>query len=116
MNERIHRKVPGQGETNMLDVREAVDKSYHYLRDLLDSTELSEVSPSDVTLEELEKSEDGKAWAVTFSYPIADAKVRETANVSGGTFPNPFRSGPRRKFKLLKIDADNGQLISMKVP
>lgn len=77
----------------MIGVKEAVHVASQYLVSLFDT------APSDVQLEEVELSEDEKYWYITLS----------------------FRQGPLaailpgKTYKLFKINADTGQMQSMKI-
>jgi hypothetical protein len=78
----------------MIDVKQAVDAASQYL-----ATLYANDPPSNVRLEEVELSEDEKYWLVTLSFS-------DTLQVF---IP------PRRSYKLFKINAESGQVQSMKI-
>lgn len=77
----------------MIDVKQAVDIASQYLISLF-----ADKAPSNIQLEEVELSEDEKYWFITLSFT-------ETV---------PFLV-PRKSYKLFKINADTGQVQSMKI-
>ena len=81
----------------MIDATEAVTKAKDYFTNVYKDTPLLEVM-----LEEAELTDESKYWAITFSFDWQP---------SAGT-----RSlGPgERIYKLLKLDAETGSMISMK--
>jgi hypothetical protein len=82
----------------MLDVKEAAQRASEYFAGLY-----SEQKISNVQLEEVEISDDGKYWLITLSYPV---------------FPNelaPIQFLGKRKYKQFTIDAETGQVKSMKM-
>lgn len=84
----------------MLDVKEAARRASEYFAGLYDPKQID-----DVQLEEVEMSEDGKYWLITLSYPLLPA----------GLTPIPFGQISRRKYKLFTIDAQTGEVKSMKI-
>ncbi len=78
----------------MIDVKMAANASVEYLRQLLPNV-------NNVQLEEVEISEDEKFWSITVSFYDSD------------TYNMNFNKG--RKYKVLKIDADTGNVQSMKI-
>jgi len=55
---------------------------------------------SDLRVEEVELSQDGKSWLITLGFT---------------TFGASFADGPRREYKLFQVNADNGHVDSMKI-
>ena len=78
----------------MIDVKQAVNIASQYLISLY-----ADKAPSDVQLEEVELSEDEKFWFVTLSF---------TERLS-------YLINLRKSYKLFKINADTGQVQSMKI-
>jgi hypothetical protein len=78
----------------MIDVKQAVDIASRYLISLF-----ADKAPSNVQLEEVELSEDEKYWFITLSFMEM----------------LPFLVNPRKSYKLFKINADTGQVQSMKI-
>ncbi len=87
----------------MLDVKQAVRSANDYLNGLYDPHEIANLA-----LEEVELSEDERYWFVTLGF---------SRRVSLPT--NPFQAfgTPKgtRVYKILKLRADTGQVISMKI-
>jgi hypothetical protein len=82
----------------MLDVKQATKLATAYLINLYDQ----QLSTSDaVRLEEVELTEDGKYWLITLSF--------NPANPAAIIFP------PRREYKVFRINAETGELQSMKI-
>lgn len=55
------------------------------------------------SLEEVELSDDGKYWMITLGYTTTTADERETWTL------------PKTKFKVFKVDAMTGNVLSMKI-
>ena len=82
----------------MIDAREATRISREYFDAMYDGTSMGEV-----LLEEIELVEDGKFWLITYGFD---------RNPTSGT----SSIGPGdRKHKAVKLDAESGQMISMKI-
>ena len=82
----------------MIDAREATRISRDYFDAMYDGASMGEV-----LLEEIELIEEGKYWLVTYGFDW---------NPTSGT----SSIGPGdRKHKAVKLDAENGQMISMKI-
>ena len=83
------------------DVRDAVEIAirafYEFYPDLVSA---------DVRLEELEKTEDGKAWIVTLGY---DAKRKLSPHQKA------FQTEEYRAYKTFQIDKATGAVLSMKI-
>ncbi len=91
----------------MIDVKQAVKIAFEYLSSLYEQDELH-----DLLLEEVELSDDELYWFVTLGF---------TQNLS--VPPGPYRhvdvlTIPRystRVYKVIEIDANTGQALSMKI-
>jgi hypothetical protein len=81
----------------MVDVKEAAQRASEYFAGLYQDQGLSNVQ-----LEEVELTDDGKFWLITLSYP-------------GPRELGTFNISPKRKYKLFKIDAKTGDVKSMKI-
>jgi hypothetical protein len=81
----------------MLDVKEAARRASEYFAGLY-----ADQSLSNVQLEEVELSEDGRHWFITLSYPVPPELAALNFNF-------------KRKYKVFKIDAETGQVVSMKI-
>jgi len=75
----------------MIDVKQAAEKAREYFVELNKDRQLYFLS-----LEEVELSEDEKYWFITLSYS-----------------DDPISSSSR--YKIFKIDANSGRVISMKI-
>jgi hypothetical protein len=78
-----------------MEVKEAADRAAEYLKNLIPDADR-------IQLEEIELNELNQ-WYITLSYDSSD------------TSPNVFSFTRTRKYKIFKIDADNGQVLSMKI-
>ena len=82
-----------KGENPMVDGKQVVAKAMEYVKAVYDSSQVV-----DLMLDEVERSEDGKHWFVTLGF---------TPREAGGTH--------ERTFKVLKIVAETGEVLSMKI-
>jgi hypothetical protein len=82
----------------MLDVKEAARKASEYFAGLYSDKEIENVQ-----LEEVEISDDGKYWLITLSYPVFPLEISSVQFIG------------KRKYKLFTIDAETGQVKSMKI-
>ena len=80
----------------MVDGKQAVGKAMEYVKAVYD---LSQVT--DLMLEEVERSEDGKHWYVTLGFTPHEPASGET------TF--------ERTYKVVKIVVETGEVLSMKI-
>lgn len=80
-----------------IEVKKAVQLAKAQLSDIM------EVPATEVLLEEVELSDDGRFWLVTLSYP--------------SPAPNPITvfSGRSREYRIVKLLADTGQFESIKI-
>ena len=81
----------------MLDVKEAAQKASEYFAGLYKDQGLSNVQ-----LEEVELTDDGKYWLITLSYPVPPEIAALNFNF-------------KRKYKVFRIDAKTGEVKSMKI-
>ena len=86
----------------MIDVKDAFESAKKYFKDMYGE------SIQGVALEEVELSDDESYWYITIGYMDSSQLVGPT----GYQF-SPF--GPGRAYKIFKIDANNGKVMSMKV-
>lgn len=86
----------------MVDVKEAATISLEYIQELFSKDEIR-----DISLEEVEISEDEKWWIVTIGF---------TKQMTQPLNPMEAMSGPKytRFYKELKIDSENGRVRSMR--
>jgi hypothetical protein len=83
----------------MVDIKQAAQAASNFIIGLY-----SDQTISDMRLEEVELSEDERYWLITlsFSSPV-------TSNVLG------FPVVGRRQYKILKVDRESGEVLSMKI-
>ena len=86
----------------MIDAKEAARIAFEYIREVYAADEIPHLS-----LEEVELSSEGDFWLVTVSFLRSVAKSPIEAMTTGqqGT----------ATYKLLKLDAEGGQVHSMKI-
>jgi len=86
----------------MINVKEAAKISREYIQELYREDKIH-----DLSLEEVEISEDEKSWLVTIGF---------TKQMSQPLNPMEAMTGPKyaRFYKELKIDAEKGQVRSMR--
>ncbi len=82
----------------MIDVKEAARVAAEYFADLYSSAD-----PDSLRLEEVELAEDEQYWMITLSFRES---VEERQWLSNDT---------SRQYKVFKIDAETGKVISMKI-
>ena len=85
----------------MIDAKEAARIAIEYVRALYESDEIPQL-----VLEEVELAKDGKFWLVTVSFlrPVARSPIEAMTGQHGPT-----------AYKVLEVDAETGQLHSMKM-
>ena len=86
----------------LLDARQATESAFKCFRSLF-----PKLAVSQVTLEEVEASEDGKYWMVTLGF--------NQSRSSDPLLPD-FLRVPMRKLKVFKVNATTGRVLSMKIP
>lgn len=93
----------------MIDVKKAIQAAKESLLALYSDTEIK-----DLLLEEVELTDDEKYWDVTlgFSVPSIAPSVTNRLSQSLEEFEPPKHE---RRYKLFKVDADDGEVKSMKI-
>lgn len=81
----------------------AAQKANEYFRDLYSGTDLGII-----LLEEAEISEDKKYWLITLSCEAPRKSIRPSDVLAGLILRD-------REYKIFKIDATNGEVLSMKI-
>ena len=81
----------------MINVKEATDKAKEYLTSFFPDAE-------NLQLEEVEQSQDKAHWLVTVSYEGISNSIASSLLV-----------GKTVLYKIFKIDAKNGEVVSMKI-
>jgi hypothetical protein len=82
----------------MIDVKQAVEAAANFIAGLYN------VANFTTRLEEVELSEDGNYWLITLSFAFS-----VSADLGA------LLSAPRRQYKVCKVDANTGQVLSMKI-
>ncbi len=83
----------------MIDVKQAAKAAAEYFVDLYPDQEYTHI-----LLEEAEHDENENVWSITLGYSIPNP-----ASVLGVKLPD------YRRYKVFKIDAETGKVISMKI-
>lgn len=91
----------------MINVRQAVEAARAYLGALYSSEEIA-----GILLEEVEFDENARCWFVTLSFTMDKLPYAGHTGVSA-----VVRSleGPKRFFKVLKVHAETGEVLAMKI-
>lgn len=97
----------------MLGAKDAAACALKHLFDLLGTGELAGVPPKDVALEEIELIEEPKSWKATLSYPVLETENADDASTSAFWKKS---AGKKRRCKVISVSADDGELLSMKLP
>jgi hypothetical protein len=103
---------PPETQGEPIDVKKAVKLATRYFIDLY-----SETRYADLSLEEVELSEDGGFWSITLGYNepenlMEKARARQVSGPLAGLLSV---NGPKRRYKLFKVDARSGRVISMRI-
>jgi hypothetical protein len=91
-------------ELEMVDVKQAVKSAESYARELFGDKELRHLR-----LEEVELSSDGRRWNVTLGW------VEPGVTQPGLVFQNGTIQKLPRVYKLFEVDAESGNVYSMKI-
>ncbi len=86
----------------MVDVKQAVSKAIESAQNLYEGSAIR-----DLLLEEVELSEDGKHWLVTIAFSRQDTAKSTTSASSSANY--------ERAYKMIKLRADTGDVVSMKI-
>ena len=86
----------------MINVKEAIVKAMEYFDLIYDDKKYS-----DLQLEEVELSDDGSYWLITLGYGVP---VKSHAVVRALGSPTQYK-----KYKILKVKSDTGDVVSMKI-
>jgi len=98
----------------MIDSKQAVQFAYQNLYELVGTRELANVEG--IQLAELELSDDSKYGNVTVSYPIKKELQEDALIKTPESLAKFIRDTPKRKWRTLKIDSEDGRLVAMKMP
>lgn len=89
----------------ILNVKEAAQIAVEAAQQIFEGQQLL-----DLALEEVELTDDERYWMITLGF-----SVETKAPVGTNIFGTPVSSDYSRKYKLFKIDAQNGAVQSMKI-
>ena len=89
-----------------MDVKRAVKAAMDYVKDLY-----AESYPRDLVLEEVEFSEKASQWLVTVGFSLPETKEESASLV----FPSRTSRELSRRYKIVNVDAETGDPISMKI-
>lgn len=89
-----------------IDVRAAVNAVQIYFQSIQD---LIGSEPRNVRLEEVELSEDKKFWLITLGYNLSNFVKNNPLETLG------ISIGENREYKIFKVDAETGEVASMKI-
>ena len=87
--------------TRKIDAKQAVVSAVDYFQDFFPRH-----AKSNMLLEELEESSDGKRWLVTLGYDTGHMVIR-TVFAGGGS--------SERAYKLFSVDSATGKVVSVKI-
>jgi hypothetical protein len=92
-----------------IGVRDAVRKAAEYLQELYSYID---TTLPNLRLEEVDLSDDGSQWLITFGFTAAETDVESNPLLGalGGT-----ATRTRREYKVIAIDARTGEPLSMKI-
>jgi hypothetical protein len=86
-----------------ISVKEAVSKAFEYAHDLYKPQEIPQLM-----LEEVELDEEKKHWLVTLGY-------KSYRTIQKQMLPLTTEKESVREYKIFRIDAQDGQFISLKI-
>jgi hypothetical protein len=92
----------------MIEVKEATQNAIEYFKSVYGKKFVN------VDLDEVELSDDEKYWYITLGYERPMPPTLKNSWDSALGRPNPWSSEDRR-YKLFKLDAASGKVLSMKV-
>ncbi|CCF85538.1 hypothetical protein [Nitrolancea hollandica] len=87
-------------------VKEAVRLARAYLLDLFENESLP-----NLRLEEVELSDDGSHWLVTYGFTASEKDIEQPLFKGFG----PSTTRTRRDYKIIKINAQTGEPVSMTI-
>ncbi len=95
-----------QTSAKKLDTKQAARLALKYFNDLFPDAQIS-----DVALEEVEFSDDENHWLITLGYETQTAQAKQLNK----QLVHLFGPSPARKYKVFKVDAQTGKVISMRI-
>lgn len=95
----------------LLDVKKAVELARGYLIDVI-VEEVLPPGPGHIRLEEVELSDGEEFWLITLSYP--DTIIDRGSDPAFETV-RVFTGRENRLYKIVKLRADTGEMVSIKI-
>jgi len=84
----------------MISVKEAAKNAYEYMKEIPGYENNENIAVEEVELSE-EESTAKKYWLITIGYPVGFNILQPTSR--------------SKEYKIFKVDADTGEVISMKI-
>jgi hypothetical protein len=84
----------------MIEIKDAIEKAENFITDFFNN-------PERIQLEAFGMSDDGKSWNITYSFWLKAEPINQLQTVLGIT--------GNKVYKTIKIDAEKGDVIGMKV-
>jgi len=91
----------------MIDMKQAVQTAMEFCRNLY-----GQEKSADFLLEEVELTEDEKFWLVTIGFNSGQGETIQPPTSASGS---SFSKRPDHVFKTMKVDANNGRALSLKI-
>ena len=91
----------------MIDVKQAAAQASNYMRDIMNAT--------DLTLEEVELSEDDRFWDITLSALVPAQQQPSSGLMRSAEISAFLANNNRRVYKRIRVDAQEGIVKSMKI-
>ena len=88
----------------MIDVKAAANQAFNFVKELYPDLE-------GTLIEEVEMDDTKKYWFITISFIVKNDKLTVSVLSPFSGFKPEFE----RKYKTVKIDANSGEIISMKI-
>jgi hypothetical protein len=95
-----------ESRENQVSVKSAVKAAIDYVKDLYADSNLR-----DLMLEEVEFSEATNQWLVTVGFSLTETKEESTSLIT----PSKTSRALSRRYKVVNIDAETGEPVSMKI-
>jgi hypothetical protein len=92
----------------MIDVKAAVKKAMETIKELIPSTK-----NSGLDLEEVEFDDSKNHWSITIGFN--SGRIKKTSTGPSAFLGSTTEETIERQYKVLRIDANTGEFISMKI-
>ncbi len=92
-----------------IDIHRAVKSAFTFF-----AKSFAHEKTNNLQLEEVELSEDGRFWLITLGYDDPAAAIKPS--LSDMIIQNKaLRPRPLRKYKIVRVDAENGKAVAVKI-